>query len=430
MREALRGLTVRGRSLLAGGLAGAAASLLFGLRDLMPVAVLLVALPVLAAWSVASTRYRLGCDRQLEPARVPAEATGHVRLDVENLSRLPTGTLLVADTVPPALGVSPRSLLAGVPAHGHRRLRYPVHSMGRGRYLIGPVTVRAGDPFGLCEVVRSFTARDTLVVTPTIESLPPLPASGAWGGRGESRARAVATAGEDDVATRQWRHGDDLRRVHWRATARVGELMVRTEEQPWQARAAVLLDNRAVAHRGYGPTASFEWAVSAAASIALDLLGQGYHVSLVTGTGQPVTPPGSLHGTNGRWADPTALLDAMAEVTTTSSSVLTPATAALRRAGTDSLLVAVAGSMTASQVAELAPLRHGGTRAVALLLDVDSWGQAGTGRPLGAPVDVGAAAAVLMAAGWHTVVARSGDRLRSVWASAAGAPAPDPAVGP
>ena len=68
-------------------------------------------------------------------------------------------------------------------------------------------------------------------------------------------------SGAEDAATREYRYGDDLRKVHWRSTARVGELMVRREEQPVHSRATVLLDGRRGAHRGSGPGSSFEYAV-------------------------------------------------------------------------------------------------------------------------------------------------------------------------
>ena len=61
--------------------------------------------------------------------------------------------------------------------------------------------------------------------------------------------------------------------------------MVRREEQPWESRATVLLDTRRHGHRGEGPTSSFEWAVSAAASIAVHLRHSGYKLRLVTGAG-------------------------------------------------------------------------------------------------------------------------------------------------
>ncbi len=71
---------------------------------------------------------------------------------------------------------------------------------------------------------------------------------------------------------RGYRYGDDLRRVHWRSTARYGELMVRREEQPQRARCTVLLDTRVVAYEGAGPDSAFEWAVSGAASVLVHML--------------------------------------------------------------------------------------------------------------------------------------------------------------
>ena len=138
--------------------------------------------------------------------------------------------------------------------------------------------IRLTDPFGMCELHRSFSSRDTLVVTPAVQSLPPVPLGGEWTGSGESRARS----------RRQRRRG---RRRPPASTARAttcagctgarppgcGELMVRREEQPWQSRAArCCWTPGAVAHRGEGPASSFEWAVSAAASIGVHLVRRGY----------------------------------------------------------------------------------------------------------------------------------------------------------
>ena len=74
--------------------------------------------------------------------------------------------------------------------------------------------------------------------------LPTIPLTGAWTGSGDNRPRAFATGSAEDVTVREYRRGDDLRRVHWRSSARTGELMVRREEQPWQSRATLFLDNR------------------------------------------------------------------------------------------------------------------------------------------------------------------------------------------
>ena len=128
--------------------------------------------------------------------------------------------------------------------------------------------VRLSDPFGLVELDRTFQTTSSLVVTPRVVPLPVVPLSGAWTGSGDNRPRAFASGSAEDVTVREYRRGDDLRRVHWRSSAHAGELMVRREEQPWQSRATLFLDNRKIAHRGSGAASSLEHAVSAAASIA------------------------------------------------------------------------------------------------------------------------------------------------------------------
>src|SRR3954467_9700384 len=144
------------------------------------------------------------------------------------------------------------------------------------------MSVRVSDPFGLVELGRAFRSTATLTVTPRTAPLPPIPLGGAWTGSGDNRPRAFAMGSAEDVTVREYRNGDDLRRVHWRSTARVGELMVRREEQPWESRATVVLDTRARAHRGEGPAASFEWAVAATASVALHLRHGGYKLRLIS----------------------------------------------------------------------------------------------------------------------------------------------------
>ena len=78
MREALSGLTTRGRAFFAAAAAAALASLVLGERDLLRVAVLLATLPLLAAAYVGRSRYKLSCTRTLEPHRVPVGASSRV----------------------------------------------------------------------------------------------------------------------------------------------------------------------------------------------------------------------------------------------------------------------------------------------------------------------------------------------------------------
>ena len=100
MREALRGLTTRGRSFLAAAAAAAISAVILGERDLLRVAVLLAALPLLAAAYVGRSRYKLACTRSLDPGRAPVGSSARVILRLQNMSRLPTGTLMLEDRLP------------------------------------------------------------------------------------------------------------------------------------------------------------------------------------------------------------------------------------------------------------------------------------------------------------------------------------------
>ncbi|MDQ1616576.1 MAG: hypothetical protein QOJ60_2515 [Actinomycetota bacterium] len=417
MRDALRGLTTRGRSFLAAGIAVVIASVAVGQDDLMRIGVLLVALPLLSAWVVARTRYRLASSRRLSSPRTAAGQDSSVTLGVENISRLPTGLLLVEDRVPYVLGSRPRFVLDRVEPRGHREVTYIVRSDVRGRYVLGPMSIRLTDPFGLCELHRSFHTRDTLVITPQVHRLPTVQLAGEWAGSGESRARAIATAGEDDAATREYRQGDDLRRVHWRSTARLGQLMVRREEQPWQSRCTILLDTRTRAHAGDGPASSFEWAVSAAASIGVHLVRHGYHVRLLTDAGGSVAS--AAHDPSGIGSDfEGALLDALAVVNPSRHESFDDAARTLRRGGGDGLLIAILGIVDPQEAHQLARLRQGTTSAVALLLDSGAW----TTMPEAARATMDRAydgsAALMSAAGWRVVLAGPSDTVAGVWPDA------------
>ncbi|MEV4566527.1 DUF58 domain-containing protein [Nonomuraea sp. NPDC049419] len=407
MRAGLRALTSRGRSFLASGIAALVMAVLLGENDLFRIGVLITALPLLAAMVAARTRYRLSCARRLDPARAEVGGEATVTLRLENVTRLPTGLLLIEDTVPYALGVRPRFVLDRVEARGVREIDYRVRSDLRGRYTIGPLSIRIADPFGLVELARSFTISDTLVVTPQVVALPHVRLSGEWTGGGDSRTRSVAAAGDDDVAPREYRQGDDLRRVHWRSTARHGELMVRREEQQWQSRGALLLDTRRHAHRGEGPRSSFEVAVSAAASIGVHLAREGLGLRLVTDQGaEHLTDQGLSH----------SLLDTLAVIKHSPARSLEMGVSALRQGGGDGLIVAVLGAMEPEEARELGRLRHSGITAVAVLLDVSSW-EGGDGT---AAENQRAVETVLAGYGWRIVTLPAGTSIATVWPDAAG----------
>jgi uncharacterized protein (DUF58 family) len=412
--QTLAGLTIRGRCLLAAGIAAAVCAAALHEINLLRIGIFALALPLISYAMVSRTRYRLTCTRRLDPVRVNAGSPARVLLRLQNISRLPTGLMLAEDTVPYMLGGRPRFVLDRVLPQRAVDVDYTVRSQLRGRYRLGPLTVRLTDPFGVCELTRSFSASDLLVVTPQVVTLPGVRLGGDWAGAGESRARSVATAGEDDAATREYRQGDDLRRIHWRSTARRGELMVRREEQPWQSRAALLLDCRGSAHHGDGPLSSLEWAISAAASVGLHLAKAGFAMRVVGDGGEEVASAAV-----GNDAFDGLLLDDLAVRTASTGTSIRAGITSIRRGGGEEMLIAIVGPLSSEDAQTLARAAHGGPSVgVAVVLDTASWTALAPRAVAAAQEAHRRTCEVLAAAGWRVLPARAGESLADLWPAA------------
>ncbi|HSE70836.1 MAG TPA: DUF58 domain-containing protein [Nocardioidaceae bacterium] len=408
MREALSAMTTRGRGFLAAGTTAALCAILLGQRDLLRIGALLVLLPLVTAFFLGRSRYRLGLVRTVTPAQVAVGQHAKVTLELTNDGKMPTGLLLLEDHVPYVLGTRPRFVVDKMGPRWKRTVTYVLRSDVRGKFTIGPMTVRLSDPFGLVELNRAFQSTTSLVVTPRVTPLPAIPISGAWTGTGDNRPRAFATGSAEDVTVREYRRGDDLRRVHWRSSARVGQLMVRREEQPWQSRATVFLDNRSSSHRGSGAASSLEHAVHIAASVVVHLVQRGFVVRLVTAAGEE--PGGSWHEHGALAAETGPLLESLAVVGAVDRPVLD--TRWLQDVGHSGLLIAVVGDVGEHDKPAFSRMRHSAASAMAVSLDVQAWARSSAPVP---PGTQGASASWLKGHGWKAVTARPGDPVTAVW---------------
>ena len=397
MRGLLSSLTTRGRSFLAAGGAAVVCGLAIPEPDLVRVGALLIVLPVVSALIARRTRYRLACTRRLDPPRVPAGQPATVTARMENVSRLRTSVLLAEDITPYALGARPRFVLDEIEPGGNRELSYQIGAEARGRFTVGPLRIRVADSFGLVEITRSFAVTSTLVVTPKIIPLPRVAAPSSWLGEGDGGMRTISAVGEDDAAPRAYQDGDSLHRVHWKSTARYGELMVRREEHQWRNSASVFLDTRRCAHAGTGPASTFEFAVSAAASIGVHLSEEGFRARLITEAGE-IAPRGTFQD---------SLLDMLAVITPSREDGFRAGPSALAAAGGQ--LIAVTGCLSADDAAALAAARRGNAPAMALLLAVSTWLSDET-----CP-DAARSAEILSAAGWRVAVASASTPLADAW---------------
>lgn len=398
-------LTTRGRCLLAGGLATGACAVALDERDLLRVGVVAALLPLLALVLAAAGRRGLAVSRTPADARVPVGTATEVTLTVSG--RPAVGPLELVETVPDAAGAGGPPRFRAVPRPAGTRVRYLLRPVLRGAHRIGPLVAHGADPLGLAEFARAVPGTGRLLVLPrtvALRGLPPALGSGE-GTHGGGAARSGQ--GRSDVLVRAYRSGDELRRVHWRSTARHGELMVRLEEQPWRGGVTVVLDRRAGAHRGHGPASSLEWAVEFAASAAVHLLARGEPVTLLTDDGAALPATG---------AD--ALLDALATVRPSARTGL--AGPPLPTAD----VLAVLGATTPDEVAALLARCPG--RGHAVLLAVDGWGaaRAPVFTPAAGPPPVGGAAATLRAAGWAVTVTVRGTPVDRAWDALVAEPVP------
>jgi Protein of unknown function DUF58 len=409
LREALHSFTLRGRSFIAAGLTAMACGVVLGERDLVRIGALAAFLPLVAALWIARSGNRLGLARSLGATQVEVGQRAVVHLELTNVGPT-TGVLLIEEQIPWALGARPRFVIDTMRPGWRRQVDYAVQADVRGRYGIGPMRVRVGDPFGLLELHRTFTKTATLVVIPSTEPLPAIPLRGAWTGTGDNRPRPFASGGAADVTVRDYRVGDDLRRVHWRSTARVGSLMVRREEQPWQSRCTLFVDNRARVHRGQGPHSSLERAVTTAASIAVHLTAQGFQVRLVSAVGEEIAQ--GWHDGDVR-ASARPLLERLAVLPTVETRDIY--TGWVDESVTSGMCVAVLGEIDAHDRDLLSGVHHRGSASYAVVLDVDSWAArtadpAFSRRPGQLP-----AALWLRQRGWKAAELARGGSLPATW---------------
>ena len=392
MRRALAALTFRGKALIAVGLGLGVGAALSGQRDVLRIAVLLLALPLISTWLASRTHFRLGADRTITPTHVPVGSVAQATLTVTNLARGRTGTLLLREDVDPRLGPPVDRVLEHVESGGSRSTTFPLEASRRGRFDVGPLAVTAVDPFGLVRLTRSFRSTQSVLVVPRVHALEGS-VDADRRGRGDRASSALSSGGDDDVIPREYRPGDDLRRIHWRASAHGDELLVRREEQPWTRHATITVD---VAADGVGgPQSPLEIGLSMAASVAAHLMSRGWSVRLETLDGRCLVA--AAEGAAGH----ARVLEVLATVTSAPRQGGTPL-----RTGSDLSVIVIPGIDPALRL--VPPVHH---RSLAFVVDLNSWGLSG--------VDSRDALERLRAQGWHAAtITAAPESLPAAWQSA------------
>ena len=288
-------LTRRGGSLVIVGVLLFAVSLWFDLRDILLLAFVGIAMPVVAAIFVVVRTPRLAVTRAFAPPVIAAGGWTRVSLVVKNRGRRTFDGAHWRDTVPDGLTGPHEAILPAIgPYEGVLpsgddtvRLEYRLRMPRRGVYAAGPLRIGIADPFGLARIDREVGTAHEIVVTPRVTPLEAALGSAASIDGVVHGLQRRTHPNSDELIAREYRYGDPLRRVNWAATARRGELMVREEEQRGDPEARILLDTTLAGRPRVstlrrdddeGAHFGFELGVEVAASIGMHLLDRGFRV--------------------------------------------------------------------------------------------------------------------------------------------------------
>jgi uncharacterized protein (DUF58 family) len=231
--------------------------ILLGFPILVTLAVTGLAVVAFAAVTVV-VRPNVRTTREITPDRISVGGTALGKLVVRSLARWPVPSLVVVDNV----GGRPHDIpVPTLRAGGSRTVHYPVPIDRRGRLQLGPLTVERRDPFGLFRRAQPQGGTSVLWVHPRVHQLRSLAVGTVPDFEGRT---AVSKAGTTTFASlREYVPGDDPRRIHWRSTARTGQLIVRESVDTMEPTVSVVLDCRASMFNA----ATFEHAVELAASV-------------------------------------------------------------------------------------------------------------------------------------------------------------------
>ncbi|MBO0979913.1 DUF58 domain-containing protein [Microbacterium sp. SD291] len=285
-----RSLTARGAGALLAGLGCLIAANLVGASILLYIGILLLALTVFALLVVRVPRRSGTVARQISTDLLTVSETSRVNVRFSlRAIRVPHG--LWRDVLPDAVD---GDSAGEYPPEGGQ-LSYLITGVRRGVWPIGPLMLRTVDPFGLAQREQAFGDTRTVTVVPEVFTLAPLTVKvGAAGGTAHTSSSRLGQ-GSDNLSPRHYIPGDSMRRIHWRATAHRGQLMVRQEQEESSPDALVILDRAAARWGEQGEQAdpAFEAAVSLCASAAVHLMQEGYGVDVMDSAGNAL---GTLRG--------------------------------------------------------------------------------------------------------------------------------------
>jgi uncharacterized protein (DUF58 family) len=315
---------------------------------------------------------RLGLS-DLEAGYAVSQLHGHVgdKLKVtytlRNTSRFPKFWLEIHNPTSLPGGLPGRAITLGGATERSWLIRASL--VRRGHFRIEPLQIQTGDPFGFFEASAAVGQPVSVVVYPRIDPLPlwQIPAAGIEGSRSAPERTLQTTALATTV--RPWAPGDSFNRIHWKSTARHGEIQVKEFDLETTADAWIILDLERSSQGGRGDDSTVEVAVRAAASIADKALTENRSVGFTVNGHRMAILPADRGGR--QHLKVMQLLAAVeGDGTTPLAEVLLASIGRLRRGMT---AIVITSSLNTDWVRPLATLRSRGVASVAVTLDASAY---------------------------------------------------------
>jgi len=324
---------------------------------------------------------RLGLS-DLEAGYAVSQMHGHVgdRMRVtytlRNRSRIPKPWLEVHNPTTLPNGLPGRALTLGGRSERSWLVRAPLTR--RGHFRIEPLHVRTADPFGFFEAAATVGQGIGVVVYPRLEPIPlwRLPAANLEGSHA-SPERTLQTT-PLAMTVRPYAPGDSMNRIHWRSTARHGEIQVKEFDLEQTADAWIILDLQRSIQTGRGDESTTEAAIRAAAAIADKALTESRAVGMTVNASRTTYLPPDRGGRQHQKV--MQILAAVeADATTPLVETLLVSVGRLRRGMT---AVVITASLDPAWVRPLAMLRARGVGCVVVTLDAAAFARAAAVAPL------------------------------------------------
>lgn len=149
----------------------------------------------------------------------------------------------------------------------------------RGFYTSSNITLQSSGPLGLMARRRTFPLPVNLTVYPAYYQMEGLPVADFawmdWGRASKSRA------GNEFYGSREHQHGEPLKYIHWRNTARLGHFMVKEFEQTTLGSVTVAFETGR--DFGTGRETTVEYSIKIAASLAKLCADSGQSIDIIAG---------------------------------------------------------------------------------------------------------------------------------------------------